>query len=361
MKGNAEKKVDKYIGPFLDLLLWPFKCRGKLRKPKRILIVRLWAIGESILTLPMIKALKERFPNAKIDVLVRDKAYKQVFYKNEDIDTLVYWKFSNLTKKFHAYDLAIDTEPYLNISAISSFFMAKKSIGFSHGFRALLYNKKIRYNDMQPVPLTYMDMVTPFGIKEYPKKLVKLKYPKKAKDKAKNLLNEAGVRKKDFIVGFFAGASQNARCRIWPPKKFAELGDNLSKKYKAKVVLFGLDSEKGINDTIKNNMNSKVIDLTGKTSLPESIAAIEKCNLFISNDSGPMHIAAAQGVKTIGLFGPNLPIRFGPYGPGNIGIRRDTRKPCINVHKGQIPNCNHDHMSMIKVKDVLDAVKEVKK
>ena len=123
----------------------------------------------------------------------------------------------------------------------------------------------------------------------------------------------------------------------------------------------GLNSEREINKEIKNNMNSKITDLSGQTNLLETFALIDKCKLFISNDSGPMHIAAAQGVKTIGLFGPNLPIRFGPYGPNNIGIRKETMKPCINVHLGQVPQCGHDHMSKIKVKDVIRAIHGVLK
>ena len=86
--------------------------------------------------------------------------------------------------------------------------------------------------------------------------------------------------------------------------------------------------------------------------------------MFIGNDAGPMHIAAAQGVKTIGLFGPNLPVRFGPYGKKNESIYRGHNcqySPCINVHKGKVPDClypknSRDYqkcMKNIKVREVL--------
>ena len=94
---------------------------------------------------------------------------------------------------------------------------------------------------------------------------------------------------------------------------------------------------------------------------------IEKCNLFVGNDSGPMHIAAAQKVKTVGLFGPNLPERFWPYGKGILLFTRAIIayfSPCINVHKGQVPDClfsknSTDYqkcMKNIKVEDVLGKI-----
>ena len=85
--------------------------------------------------------------------------------------------------------------------------------------------------------------------------------------------------------------------------------------------------------------------------------------MLISNDTGPMHIAAAQGVKTIGLFGPNLPIRWGPFGKWNIAVYKKgvcSYSPCINVHKGEVPECRFGEdnkcMKAIKVEDVLKYV-----
>jgi heptosyltransferase-2 len=361
MNTKLTKFVDKYIGNIICLFLAPFKGSKKIKKPKKILIVRLWAIGESILTLPMIHSLKKKFPNAKIDVLVNNNPYKQVFYKNKDVNRLVNWSPFALFKYFKKYDIAIDTEPYLNISAISSFMLAKKSIGFNNRCRSLLYNVKIPYNDKQHVVLTYMDMLKPFNINKKPKKLIKLKYPKKSEKKVKKLLKKNDIKKSDFLVGFSAGSSETAKSRRWSEENFAKVADYLIEGKNAKIVLIGTSSEKSVGNKIYDltKNKEKIINLTGKTNLHEAIALIEKCNLFIANDSGPMHIAAAQGVKTIGLFGPNLPIRFGPYGPCNKGIRKETMKPCINVHLGKIPECNHDHMSKIKVQHVINAINDI--
>ncbi|MCK5107100.1 MAG: glycosyltransferase family 9 protein [Nanoarchaeota archaeon] len=361
MKTKHLRFIDKIIGNCLCLILWPFKTHKMIKEPKKILIVRLWAIGESILTLPMIDALKKKFPKAKIDILINNSPYQQIFYQNKNINKLVYFSPFVLLKHFKKYDLAIDTEPFFNISAISSFMLAKKSIGFNKKLRSLLYNIKINYNDKHHVVETYMDMLRPFNIYKKPKKLIKLKYPQSAKIKIKKLLEQNDIKKSDFTVGFFAGASQNDPSRRWPEKNFAQIADYLISKKQAKIILLGLHSEQILNQNIKKLTKNKkqITDLTGKTKLPETFALIEKFNLFISNDSGPMHISAAQGTKTIGLFGPNTPLRFGPYGPRNIGIRKETMKPCINVHLGQITQCKHKHMEKIKIKHVIKAINEV--
>ena len=77
--------------------------------------------------------------------------------------------------------------------------------------------------------------------------------------------------------------------------------------------------------------------------------------LVVANDSGPMHISAAMGTPTVGLFGPNLPERFGPYGPKCIGLRKDSRPACIFPFRSRFPYCRHDHMKYIEVGDVVKA------
>ena len=140
---------------------------------------------------------------------------------------------------------------------------------------------------------------------------------------------------------------------------------------KNKIIFIGNDEEKELIDNLikKINNKNKVINAVGLFDLKTVFYLIEKCNLFIGNDAGPMHIAAAQGVKTIGLFGPNLPVRFGPYGKGNIGIYKGYNckfSPCINVHKGQVPDClfpknSEDYQKCMKNIKVSDVIKKVTK
>ncbi|MBW3012122.1 glycosyltransferase family 9 protein, partial [Candidatus Woesearchaeota archaeon] len=110
-------------------------------------------------------------------------------------------------------------------------------------------------------------------------------------------------------------------------------------------------------------------NLAGQTKVTESFYLIEKCSIFISNDTGPMHVAASQGVKTIGLFGPNTPKLWGPYGKKNIALYHKVQcSPCILNEKGIFPECIYNGtklyqqcMKKITVKEVLKAFEKLKR
>ena len=155
---------------------------------------------------------------------------------------------------------------------------------------------------------------------------------------------------------------------MWPKERFAGLANYLIKKYKAKVILVGNKEEKQFIDELQNLITNKKksYNFSGLINVKEMFYLISLCKLFIGNDSGPMHVATAQGVKTIGLFGCNLPIRFAPFGKnGYFVYKKNDQKACINVHKGQVGECKfgieNACVKKIQVKDVIDVVDKIKK
>jgi len=357
---KLQRFVDRFIGNILCNLFWPFKPQKKnIFQPKKILIVKLWAVGESILTLPLISELKKKYPNTQIDVLVR-KRNKDIYTLNKNIGAVLLLNKKNVISNFKKYDLVFDCEPYLNISAILSFWLGKQTIGFSHGQRAKLYNYKIKYNDQQHVVKTYLDLLIPIckEIKN-PKKLVKLEYSLYDLEIINKLLKSYSLDDKK-LIGICATAAESAHSRMWPKEKFAKLIDKLVSEKNVNIILVGGKNDSALNESIIKLVTNKekVFNFAGKTSVKQLFALVEKCEVFISNDTGPMHVAAAQDVKTIGLFGPNTPVRFGPYGEKNSSIYKPVLpKPCINVHLGKVPDCkNHNHMSLISVNDVYEAI-----
>ncbi len=372
------KFVDKFIGVPYCLVLGIFRLFSKknmppVNKTKNILIIQLWGIGETILTVPAIKALKERYNKTAIDVLCtsrnRDVYFKYPFISKLNVINLNIFSLKwFVLKNWKKYDIVIDMEEYLNISAIMSFFLGKYTIGYSHGTRSLTYSKKVKYNDKQHTSKTFFDLVKPLGIKGTVKKLEKLNYTGTDKRIVDLALKYSKINKKHFIVGIAPGAAESSKSRMWPKQNFAELIEKVSKKKKnAKIILIGANYENKLNENIikliKNKRAAKnVLNLAGKFTLKQTFYLISKCNVFIGNDSGPMHIGAAMGVKTIGLFGPNLPVRFCPLNKKSKSIyKKMPCSPCINIHKGQIPECMHGEtsrdfrkcMKEIKVKDVL--------
>ncbi|MBI2135323.1 glycosyltransferase family 9 protein [Candidatus Woesearchaeota archaeon] len=367
---NLIKFLDRYVGSFICLILSFFPSKIKKSGCKKILLIQLWGLGETVLSLPSIRELRQKYKNANIDVLTTGRV-NDIFYNKRNLNNIRIIKLNPFSilffilKNWKRYDLVIDMEEYLNISAIIAFFTGKERIGYSHGIRSKLYTKKVPYNDSQHVSQTFMDLLKPLGIDKKVKNLEKLNYSDKDKKKIDSLLKNHNIGKKDFIVGFGIGAAESVRERIWPRERFAAVADYLIEKHKAKIIFIGNKEEERLVDETQKLMKNKdnSLNLAGKTSIREMFYLITLCKLFVGNDAGPMHVAAAQGVRTIGLFGCNLPIRFAPFGKKNISIRKETGKPCINVHKGQVGRCKNGFenacVRKIQVQDVIQAAEKI--
>jgi heptosyltransferase II len=367
------KFLDKYVGSLTCLLLSVFNASRNKNNivPKTILVIQLWGLGETILTLPAIKALRQKYKDSSIEVLVTDRN-KEVYFNNKDIDNVRILGLNPISIKlfmllnFKKYDLVIDMEEFLNISSIIAFFVGKHRIGYSHGIRSYLYTDPIYYNDKQHVVRTFLDLLTPLRIKKRIDRLPKLSYSRNDKLNIDKLIKKFNIGKKDFIVGFGVGAAESAKSRMWPADRYAKVADYLIKKYKAKLILIGNDEEKkfieGIQGLMENKSNS--FNAAGLINVKEMFYLISLCRLFIGNDSGPMHVAAAQGVRTIGLFGCNLPVRFGPFGKNNFAIyKKKNKNACINVHKGEVGECRfgkeNSCVKKIQVNDVTKLIDKI--
>ena len=361
------KFLDKYVGYLICLILALFSSKPKKTSYKKILLIQLWGIGETVLCLPTIKELRKHYKNSEIDILTT-KRVNQVFNNNKninDIKTISLNPFSVkwfISMNFKKYDLVIDMEEYLNTSSLIAFWTGKERIGYNHGIRSKLYTQTTNYNDIQHTTQTFMDLLKPLGIKSKVKNLETLNYSAEDKKNVDALLKIKRISGK--LIALSPGAAESARFRMWKEERWAELIKEINKKYNVKILMVGNGEVRKLNRKIieKANNPTNTFNLAGETSLTELFALMEKISLMIAIDSGPMHVAAAQDIKTIGLFGPNTPVRFSPFGKKNISIYKPVASPVINVHKGEVPSHSKiDFMDRIEVKDVMAAVKKLLK
>src|SRR3989344_521501 len=321
------KFIDKYLGNAICNFLGILNRPPMKREYKKILVVQLWGIGETILMLPSLDALRKKFPDAQIDVLATIRNH-DVFFNNENLNSVHLTKLNPFSilwfilKNLKKYDLVVDMEEYLNISAILSFFAGRSIVGYSHGSRSKLYDYKVKYNDRQHAVETFLDLARAVDADYDIDKLPKLNYSKSDKNKVDKFLKDNGVKNNDFLVCVAAGSAESAKSRMWPYGRYAELCDEIISRHNAKIIFTGTPNESDLVKAIQDKMEhkDKTINAAGEINLNQLFYLMTKCRLFIGNDSGPMHIAAAQGIKTLGFFGPNLPVRFGPFGKGNIGL-----------------------------------------
>ncbi len=360
--------IKKQIFRFFDRKIFPhvinvwnvLKKRRKLpEKIEKVLVVREYALGETLLTLPMIKRLNdEGYEVAVFCSKTNKEVFKRVDFVN---DILVFEEFNWIDKSFF-YDVAIDTEPHHNISAMIGRYLSKCIIGFNNLERSKLYDIKIEYNDRIHAVYNFCNLLKPLHINYKPNRLIPLKCYDVEIKRVDKILKKLGLINKK-LIGIHCSSAGTATWRRWKEEKFANLIDRLVER-NYHIILTGTKADADVNKKVYSFVKNKekVFDFSEyNLNLGEFAYLLTKFECFVSNDTGPMHLSAAMGVRTIGLFGPNLPERFGPFGPNNISIYKahDLKcSPCINVHKREFGICKYNGkcMDLIGVEDVLKYV-----
>ena len=235
-------------------------------------------------------------------------------------------------------------------------------IGYALDARGLLLSKAVPVPQEGEIPKHqshyYLELLRRAGWIETRPAVspVRLHLPDVALASAETTLRHAGARDNAWRCAIAPGASYGA-AKCWSPERFAGLADRLSSECDADVILFGAPGEKEIAGRICACMNSHAISLVGKTSLRELAALLACCSLFIGNDSGAMHVAAAAGLPVIGIFGSTDPEATAPMTPHFQLIREAVScSPCF------LRRCPVDHrcMTRISVDSVFAAAEKIK-
>jgi ADP-heptose:LPS heptosyltransferase len=178
--------------------------------------------------------------------------------------------------------------------------------------------------------------------------------PQREKEEAEKFLSSAGIVKGDTLVIIHPGG--NWPPKRWPKERFAELADRIASEFSAKVVITGAPHDAGLAGDIAGITKTGPVNAVGKTTIKLLAALMERADLVISSDSGPMHLAVAVRTKVIALFGPTSELITGPYGTGDFSVIKKSvscRVPCYDVM------CrDHRCMNMISVDEVFQKAKE---
>ena len=306
------------------------------KNPRKILIVKPSSLGDVVHSLPFLNAMKTCFPEAEIhwviakgleDLLDGNPMIKRLWIINKDawkkIDnakntvTEIRTLFKEL--KTEKFDLVTDLQGLLRSGIITSAARAPIRIGFQEAREGsrFFYTHKVKGGKNIHAVDRYLKIASFLGC-----------------DTSEIIFSFPEF---DTISSFreYAVLVPGARWKTkrWPPEKFGGLASRLP----VQSVVVGSKADKDIADLIVSLSKGKAISLAGKTSLKELIAVMRKAKFVISNDSGPMHIAAALGIPVYAIFGPTDPLRTGPYGKGHTIIRAEEpcapcfRKTCEDV------------------------------
>lgn len=351
------KKLDVVVGAVLVRLL-PTATgeHSMLVPPKEILVIRPGGIGDAALLIPVLNCLKETLTGTTITILA-EKRNAAVFSLCPSFDkVLLYDTPKGIWKVISSkYDVVIDTEQWHKLSAVlARLTRAPFLIGYNANERKKLFSYAVPYTHDDLETDSFFNLFALLGIEKPPEiKIPFLKVPAESEDKIRRIL--ADFVEQAFVV-IFPGAS--IKERRWGAIKFREVAERLHSK-RIPVVVVGGKEDVPDGDLIVSDL-PRAINLSGKTTLPETAAVIAKATILVSGDSGILHIGVGLGTPTVSLFGPGIANKWAPRGDKHIVINKHL--PCSPCTKfGYTPRCpiNARCMSEITVDEVTNAVVEL--
>jgi lipopolysaccharide heptosyltransferase II len=336
-------------------------------KPKNILIVRNDRIGDVVLSLPLAGLIKKHYPDCKITFLLRNYTkdiasdhpnIDDVIILKEDNGRIPVWKNVNQLKKGF-FDASIIVYPTFITALIIFLARVKFRVGSGYRWYSFLFNKKVfehrKYAEKHELEYN-VNLLKVFGIEENistKNVLFDIHINKTSMEKVNRILTDSGVKFEKKIIIVHPGSGGSAI--DLPLEKFSELVKSLSLLNEVNIIITGNEDEKNICSTISSNTNA--IDLSGKFNLSEIICLIRLSEIFISNSTGPIHIAAALGKSTVGFY-PKIracsPERWGPY----------TQKKVIFTPEIECNDCTREQCERLNCMNSIDidnVTKEVTK
>lgn len=328
----------------------------RLDSIRKILIRSVNWIGDAVMTTPAISVIREQFPNAEISVLA-NAMVSHLFLHHPGIDRII--TFDRTGKhhgvagrlrlsqelRAHRFDLAVIFPNSFDSALVPWLAGIPARIGKCSDGRTLLLSGRFEASkEASPCHEVdyYLTLLKYFGITGTRTPLHLVTTPQED-SAASALLSEQGIAPNDLVIGINPGASYGSAKR-WYPDRFAEVARQLGIEWSAKVVIFGGPGETAIAGDIASHLNGTAVNVAGKTSVRELMALIKRCNFFITNDSGPMHIAAAFGVPLVAIFGSTDHTGTSPYSSNAAVVRIDVEcAPC------KLRECPIDHRCMTGV------------
>jgi heptosyltransferase II len=331
---------------------------------KRLLIRGTNWIGDAVMTLPAISAIRETWPQAQISVLAKPWV-AEVYWLSKDIDRVVIFeqpgRHAGLRGKMrlakelkeNSFDCAILLQNAIEAAIIAKLAGIPLRAGYNSDGRGWLLTHSVRRTaQIRRVHqiFYYLEMVQALGCRPA-KRDVYLHKGDDYDDLAEKLFSRFGIAGNKPLVGIAPGAAYGPAKR-WFPDRFAAVADWAIKEYDAQALIFGSAGDAPSAAEVKKNSRHLLLDISGKTNLKEAIALIASCDLFLSNDSGLMHIAGALGIPTVAIFGSTNPAATSPIGKNSVVVHHDV--PCGPCLK---PECPTDFRCMKLI--TVDEVREV--
>lgn len=359
-RANIEKNFS--LSRMYDMTI---KVYNEALRHLKLVIIKWSALGDIILSLPALEAIKARFPRADTllltspsgrELLSRYSYIKEfiIVQRGRGVESIkeILEKASELRKA--SPGMVIDLQNNKKSHILSFLSFAPRRIGYKTKKFDFLLNEAIDGARMDLPPVAHQfRLLKPLGIDSIPKS-PSLIISEDEAVYAESILAEGWVGKNEKLVGLNCGSSQRWQSKRMPVEKLARLCDLLAQK-KMRIIITGTREDRPLAKRLVMLTRSKPLDITGRTSIMQLAAAIRNCSAFITSDSAPMHIAALLGVRFVALFGPTDPKRhLETYGNYRVIYKGLKCSPC---YKSKCPD--RRCMDSITPEEVAAAVEEL--
>jgi heptosyltransferase-2 len=348
----------------------PLIVRGNKRLPREgireILIRGTNWIGDAVMTLPAIAAIRRTWPQVRISVLAKPWV-ADVYRESNDIDRILNFEDPGAHRgpagiirlagelRQYRFDMAILLQNAIEAAIIARLAGIPIRAGYNSDARGWLLTHAVRrtpaIRQIHQIDY-YLEMVKALGCDSAGRNLC-LDLRPDTRSMADEWLKIPESRHQ-LIVGMAPGATYGPAKR-WPVDRFAAVAAEIIREYGGTIILFGSKQDQDVTDAIATNIQGHCLNLAGKTSVREVMALIARCHAFITNDSGLMHVAGAMNVPTVAIFGSTNPVTTSPPGEKNIIIRKPVDcSPCLKTVCPTDFRC----MNLIGVEEVVAAVRQ---
>jgi heptosyltransferase II len=332
--------------------------------PARMLIRGTNWIGDAVMSEPALSAIRQAFPKADITLLVKP-AIAELFQQHPAIDHLLVYehrgRHARLSGKWALgselrrgrFDVAILFQNAFEAALLAFLAGIPRRYGYGTDGRAFLLSDAITAPNRTALAHQtqyYLDLLRPLGITPLPA-APRLFVSDSEEKRMTQRLMEAGIQATERLIGINPGSTYGSAKR-WLPERFAQAADRMVEQFGGRVVIVGAAGEEALGQAIAEKMLSKPVVLSGRTSIRELMAVIKRCRPFVTNDTGPMHIAAAFGVPVVAIFGPTDFRTTSPFGETHQIVRQPVEcSPCL------LRECPIDHRCMtgVTVEQVYEA------
>jgi ADP-heptose:LPS heptosyltransferase len=390
MKVAYLRWIDKYLGLVLSfILLAPAGLNRKKIPPSgqkridRILIIKLWGFGSIVLMYDFFQNIRKSFPGASLCAFTF-RQNSQVFKITGIFDEIYELDITDLKRSVFSFifqsikviwrlrrksfNISFDLEFTSRLSAVVSFLInAEQRIGFYYEgiWRGNFYTKDAPFHENQKLESSLSELLKIFRFKApIFSGSLNLKIPPEDQLFVENLLKKQLPIDVKPLVGVNINASDLCLLRRWPREYFVALIGELISNYSAHIIFIGSREDiRYVDSTLalfSSQQRNYVHNFSGKFSVVQLACLLKKMHFFISNDSGPLHLAVYLGIPTVSFFGPETPLIYGPEGDLHTVFYRNLPcSPCIRIRKYKFATCAYGQRCLREItpEQVLNEIK----